>query len=276
MNVVPTASPLTRGVKVWFFVMSLVAAVALAVVAHAQPAPPPISGPIQPYGGINDIGSIKVAAIGTPSVPVVNNVGTIGSTSLVYYCVASDINGNDTVPSSSTTNTTSNATLNTTNYNIIQCGGSNGAYKYKVLKADTAHILGSCFVHGPQGGSCYVLDQGASTTSYTAQTVDQTGGAGSAFPAQHALVRQTSGLCSTSGASNAVCGEPTITGLPFADTNYTVSCTCIGTPTGAGVADYVVKAAATGGVASNAQVFIGAITQGTFSCAEVDCSFWHD
>ena len=278
-TVAPMVNPSTKRFKVWLFVMSLVMAIGLSAIAHAQVQSPATGGPMQIRGGLKIVGSTVSTAVGTPAAPVVTGEGTAGSTSYTYYCVGSDLNGNDTIPSSSTVFTTGNASLSTTNFNFVQCGGQVGAFKYKILKADTAHIYGSCVSSSAGlGGSCGISDTGGAGTAYTAQTVDQTGGAGSSAPAQHALVRQTSGLCSTSGGSNAVCGEPTITGLPFADTNYTVSATCIGTPTTgtSGGAIYVVKAAASAGLASNAQGFISSVGQGTFSCAEIDYNFWHD
>jgi hypothetical protein len=280
-----------------------------AAPANAQNGPNEVTNQLQSTqinGGQTLNGSLYQNPLGTPSAPTITQVGTAGSTSYTYYCVAQDVNAasaggaGETVPSASATTTTGNATLSSTNYNVVQCGGTVGAVSYRVLKANNSHSLGVCQASS-SGGYCSVIDKTTGAgTAYTANSADQTGNlttggpatvsgnltvngtvttSGGTLPNQQTIVRQTT-VCSTSGASNAVCGEPTITGLPFADTNYSVACSCVGLPTtGSGVGpwvQYVIKAAATGGVASNAQVFIGGTAQGTNSCVEVDCNFWHN
>lgn len=125
-------------------------------------------------GGVLSNGSSIVNGIGTPVVGTVANYGTKGSTTYTYYCVGQDVNGYETIPSSSFTTTTGNATLSATNYNVVTCGGLRGAVSYRVLKADASHSLGTCSV-GSSGGYCSVTDNTTGAgASYTAQTVDQT------------------------------------------------------------------------------------------------------
>lgn len=141
-------------------------------------------GGIGSNGGLQELGSSSTLPIGTPTAPTVTNNGTAGASSLIYYCVATDINGNDSIPSSSTTNTTSNATLSATNYNLVFCPGKAGAVQFKILKADTTHTIGNCYANS-QGAGCGLNDIGQSSTAYagvtngatlaTANTVDQTG-----------------------------------------------------------------------------------------------------
>lgn len=216
-------------------------------------------------GGATVVGSIVQTAVGTPNAPTVTNVGTAGSTSMTYYCVGSDVNGNDTINSSSTVNTTSNATLTATNYNIIQCGGKVGAVLYKILKADTSHLLSTCNAN-KDGGQCEVVDNSTTAgTAYTAQTVDQTANLTST---NMKAVTTVTG-CLTAGTLAATCAEPTATfAAPFADTNYRVACSCVGV---VGVPSIVSVAKGASGV----QVTILGETAATAQCATVECIAYH-
>ncbi|HKU19303.1 MAG TPA: hypothetical protein VJP80_08685, partial [Candidatus Saccharimonadales bacterium] len=137
------------------------------------------------HGGYNQIGSQVMSNIGKPSAPTMITNGTAGSTTLTYACVAFDYNGNQTIPSSTATDTTANATLTATNSVSVTCGGQKGALGYLILKADTSHVAGYCYAKS--NTSCTFIDtgtyvngdgtgSGSSTFTYTAQTVDQTGG----------------------------------------------------------------------------------------------------
>jgi len=167
--------------------LSLVLLVAFAATVFAQAGPTSMSKYAQGFtnqGGETLVGSLSQAAIGTPSVgtAVATCSGTCATT-YTYRCVASDFNGQalastantfDTIPSSSFTTTVGNATLSATQFNTITCGGQVGAVKYKVLKADNAHVIGQCFTES--NVSCSVVDNStAAGSAYTAQTVDQTG-----------------------------------------------------------------------------------------------------
>lgn len=125
-------------------------------------------------GGVTVNGSIIQNGLGAPAAPTITNGGTAGSTSYTYYCVAQDVNGNESPASASASTSTGNATLSATNTNIVQCGGTRGAVTYRVLKADTSHSLGTCNAAN-MGGYCTVTDNSTSAgTAYTANTQDQT------------------------------------------------------------------------------------------------------
>lgn len=135
-------------------------------------------------GGLSVVGSTLQSKIGTPAAPTVVQNGTTGATSLVYACTAFDSNGNQTVPSATTTITNGNATLSATNYVRVTCGGKVGAVGYLIHKADTAHVIGYCPA-APNGGNCTFIDSnttgivnsgGDISYTYTANTVDQTAG----------------------------------------------------------------------------------------------------
>lgn len=126
------------------------------------------------------------------------------------------------------------------------------------------------------GDAAFNFYPGCTTCDMTLRTLTATTVNATNLPAKHSLVRITASLCSTDGTIAHSCNEPTVTGLPFADTNYTASCICVGTPTGVPGAITIAKTAATNGVASAAVVTLYAATGATASCTEVDCDFWHD
>ena len=132
-------------------------------------------------GGTTQVGSTVITAIGTPTAPVVTPI-TTGSTSATYYCDGLDINGltnltggvGNTLPSLGTTITNGNATPDTT----VVCGGQKGALGYVVTKGATGgatSLLGSC-INLTSNTTCTVTDTGQTLTTYTANSVDKTGG----------------------------------------------------------------------------------------------------
>jgi hypothetical protein len=87
------------------------------------------------YPGAN----LTVSAMATPTAPTTTTTGTTGSTSYNYKVVAVNADGTDGVPSAaSTTLTTGNATLTTSNYNNISWPVVDGAKGYKVLRSISA------------------------------------------------------------------------------------------------------------------------------------------
>jgi hypothetical protein len=135
-------------------------------------------------GGLSVTGSVVLAPIGTPSAPTMTTNGTAGVTSAVYACTAFDINGKQSIPSATATITTANATLSATNSVNVTCGGQVGAVGYLIHKVDTAHVIGTCYTNS--NVPCTFVDTGsytngnggaaqASSFTYTANTVDQTG-----------------------------------------------------------------------------------------------------
>jgi len=180
-----------------------------------------LTAPINTVGGIQSVGSITVVAIGTPSAGSVVNIGTAGSTTYTYACVAQDINGLETIPSATFTTTTGNATLSATNFNRVFCGGQAGAVAYRILKADTAHKIGVCFTQPNQ--ACSFDDNSTSAgTSYTALTVDQTGSitSGAITTGNSALQENTLGTSITT----VTCQSQTAFTVTGATTN--MGCVC--------------------------------------------------
>ncbi|MCH7978797.1 MAG: hypothetical protein IH935_07455, partial [Acidobacteria bacterium] len=76
--------------------------------------------------------------LANPAQPVsVTQAGTPGSTTYYYWCTATNSSG-ETLLSPSRVTTTSNATLDGTNYNIITCATVSGATGYKAYRTTTA------------------------------------------------------------------------------------------------------------------------------------------
>jgi hypothetical protein len=130
------------------------------------------------HGGVTQVGSMLIGAIGTPAAPTVT--GTSGGTNATYYCGALDINGlnnltgglGNSLPSSGTSFAGA-LTPNTT----VTCGPQAGALGYVVLKnavSGSAVLLGHCTTSG-SGAACSVVDTGQTLTAYTANAADQTG-----------------------------------------------------------------------------------------------------
>jgi hypothetical protein len=150
------------------------------------------------HGGANIIGSTNSAHIGTPSAPTLSTNGTAGATSIVYACIAFDYNGlpnqqdsanadnpGQSIPSSTATITTGNATLSATNSVNVTCGGQVGALGYLIAKVDTSHVIGYCYTKS--NTSCTFVDTGTYTNgdgsstqtssyTYTPNTIDETVG----------------------------------------------------------------------------------------------------
>jgi hypothetical protein len=127
------------------------------------------------HEGINTNGVVSGQSLTTPAAPVVTQAGTPGSTSYWYKWVAAILlgggNANETPPSTATQTTTGNATLNGTNYNVVAGSPVPGATSYLLLKSTdgtTYHLLASGLAKPSYN------DQGASTSAYTAATVNPT------------------------------------------------------------------------------------------------------
>lgn len=70
------------------------------------------------------VGSLQTVRYSAPPAPSVATVGTAGSTSYAYECTGVDALGAETTAGTQTAITTGNTTLDSTNYNTIQCGGN--------------------------------------------------------------------------------------------------------------------------------------------------------
>jgi hypothetical protein len=127
------------------------------------------------HEGINTNGIVSGQSLTTPAAPTVTQAGTPGSTSYWYKWVATILlgggNSNETPPSTATQTTTGNATLDGTNYNVVAGSPVPGATSYLLLKSTdgtTYHLLASGLAKPSYN------DQGASTSAYTAATVNPT------------------------------------------------------------------------------------------------------
>ena len=287
-----------RKSRTWFWLFLTVAVAVAAVAVYRVEASPsntdtgPLNQSISPQGlyaagGESIYGSIKQVALGKPTAPTVVGSGTAGTTSYIYYCVAQDMNGNETIPSASFTFTTGNATLSATNFNTVTCPGQAGALGYRVLKADTSHSLGVCssnsLINGGSatGTGCSVVDNTTGAgAAYTAQTIDQTGPGGGGTGANGSYdFTQTVSPCAAPTVVGGVCTNPTVTLPAVFGAAYTIVCTCVGTVSGVPVVEEVVKTAPTttssptaGSLTSpGVNVVIGALTVTAAKCFEIDC-----
>lgn len=133
-------------------------------------------GGVTSNGGVTQVGSMLIGAIGTPSAPTVHP-NTTGTTTYTYYCAALDVNGlsnlsgglGNSLPSAAGQTTTGASTPN----NTVTCGGQKGALGYIVLKGNTSTELGVCQT-GNSGNSCSVTDTGQATSSYAPALADET------------------------------------------------------------------------------------------------------
>jgi hypothetical protein len=151
--------------------------------------------------GFQAMGSVQSNALGQPTAPTFTYNGTVGTTSVTYYCVGSDINGNDTVASSSASATTGNATLSATNSTNIFCPGEAGAIEFKVLKTNNSTLLGTCYTNSNVG--CSVTDSGQTTTTYNSVTNGALTAGPVAQDQTNVLQNSTNGC---SGSAKAVAG----------------------------------------------------------------------
>ena len=93
--------------------------------------------------------------LSSPGQPTVTNVGTPGTTTYYYWVSATNAEGETQLGPSQVT-TTSNATLNTNNYNQVDWDAVTGATGYKVYRTPTATA--------PSGTGSYLVGETATTT----------------------------------------------------------------------------------------------------------------
>lgn len=111
------------------------------------------------------------AALAPPGQPTITNVGTPGATTYSYKVTATNATGESLISSVGQT-TTGNATLNSSNYNVISWARVWGATGYKVYKNDsgTYKLLATI----GSGTTLLYNDQGAALGA-AAPTADTTG-----------------------------------------------------------------------------------------------------
>ena len=94
--------------------------------------------------------------LANPAQPVsVTQAGTPGTTMYYYWCTATNASG-ETLLSPARVTTTSHATLDGTNYNIIVCATVSGATGYKAYRTTTSTA--------PSGTGLYLVGSSATTT----------------------------------------------------------------------------------------------------------------
>ena len=112
--------------------------------------------------------------VASPAAPTVTNIGTAGSTTYYYWVTATNASG-ETLLSPSGVTTTSNATLDGTNYNQIDWTAVSGATGYKVYRTTTATApsgTGSFLVGAPATNT--INDQSNALSSVTMPTLNTT------------------------------------------------------------------------------------------------------
>ncbi len=88
---------------------------------------------IEYQGDLAVRGALSSLAIANPATPTITNVGTAGAVTYGYKVVAT-VNGRSTAASSEGTTTTGNATLSTSNYNVVTWTKVTGATGYKIYR----------------------------------------------------------------------------------------------------------------------------------------------
>jgi hypothetical protein len=137
-------------------------------------------GELTTYSGINDRGSVSLAALGTPATPVITQGGKRGTASYgPYYVVCHDAHGKTTNVSSGGSTSTGNATLSLSDYNIITWRAKDGCYNWDILKGDTSTALAinqRPAVAGTVGMNAAISfnDTGQPTSAYRIETGDST------------------------------------------------------------------------------------------------------
>ncbi len=132
------------------------------------PITPQLASGTTSSGGLNSTGRLSASCIANPAAPTAVQTGIAGTTTLSYFLVCHDSNGGATLPSSATTITNANATLNSSNYVLISWPAVSGCASWDVLKGDTSTALAT----GVTGLA--VSDTGQATTPYTAPAANTT------------------------------------------------------------------------------------------------------
>jgi len=132
--------------------------------------------PVRFAGGVIP-GSIKTSQLSTPSAPTVTVQGTAGTTTDAYKVVALDQNGGTTAASGAGQATTSNATLTSSNNNLIAWTAVPGAQSYKVYRTTAGGSPSTLGVIATVAGDVLQFtDTGVAGDSTVAPTTNLTGG----------------------------------------------------------------------------------------------------
>ncbi len=143
-------------------------------------------GTTNPTFGLHQIGgSYHLQAI-IPPTPTITQHGTAGAATWYYWIVVQDRAGNYTGLGPTGTTTTSNSTLSSSNYNVINFSRIDGAYKYVVVRASSDGLDPGWYI-GKNSMIAGVLDDGSS--SYTVN--DQVYGDPFIFGGPISVINQT-------------------------------------------------------------------------------------
>lgn len=135
-------------------------------------------------------GNIVINTLATPGTPVITHAGTAGAATWTYKVVASVGSGELTAASAAGSTTTGNATLTTSNYNIITIQPVAGAYQYLVYR--TAHGTTPStngLIATVPAQQLVVLDKALAGDSATASVTNTTGAVmiGTSQPIQNSI-----------------------------------------------------------------------------------------
>src|SRR5579875_766546 len=114
-------------------------------------------------------GMTVTSTLGQPPAPSVTPQGATGSTTYSYYVVCHDANGGTSIPSPAGTITNGNATLSSSNNNLIIWHCPFGYASADILKNNTSTALAT-----GQPPTGFINDTGQATSSYTPPTRDST------------------------------------------------------------------------------------------------------
>jgi len=127
------------------------------------------TGWVNASGGLSVRGYNSTASLPDPSAPSIKQGGTAGITSYAYYVVCHDYNGGTSTVSPVGSTSTGNATLSTTNYNIVTYSCGPGWNTADILKGTTSMSLGTG--QHPNGT---IEDIGHAPEAYTTPTRNTT------------------------------------------------------------------------------------------------------
>ncbi len=167
-----------------------------------------------------DVGALSapgtITTMLAPTINATTTAGTAGTTHYTYEVVAEGPNGSFTYPSPTNTVTTGNATLSSSNYNIVSWGavsGSTNYYVYRTADGTTATAVGLIGIVptgtttlndkalSVSGGAAPALTGGLPSTStayfFKVTAIDSTGG-------QTTPSAETSSITETTTTNNAI------------------------------------------------------------------------